>query len=79
MLRPKSTHGYIPGKKWYTRYTSYTRYTRYKVPGIPGIKWEKGKLAFIDNYPKFSVLEKIAEDFLAAKVILTAMLLKVVM
>ena len=73
MLRPKSTHGYIPGKKWYTR---YTRYTRYKVPGRPVIKWEKGKLAFIDNYPKFSVLEKIAEDFLAAKVI---MMLKVVM
>ena len=51
------------------------------IPGRPGIKWEKGKLAFIDNYPKFSVLEKIAEDFLAAKVILTAliMMLKVVM
>ena len=47
------------------------------VPGIPGIK---GKRAFIDNYPNFSVLEKIAEDFLAAKVILTAliMMLKVV-
>ena len=77
MLRPKSTHGYIPGKKWYTR---YTRYTRYKVPGRPGKKGERGKHAFIDNYLKFSVLEKIAEDFLAAKVILTAliMMLKVV-
>ena len=51
------------------------------IQGIPGIKGERGKHAFIDNYPKFSVLEKIAEDFLAAKVILTAliMMLKEVM
>ena len=52
MLRPKSTHGYIPGLKTFTTYTC--------------------------KKTQFSVLETIAEDFLATKVMVMIILVLVI-